>query len=313
MAALKRASIIGGGLAGLACGITLRLQGWDVAVYERRRYPLKKVCGEFLSPLGWRRVQDLGAASCLSQAPVPLERARFYYSSTGSFSFNLRPGAWGLSREALDSALAERFRALGGDLHEAEAFPGAEGLVIDCSGRAMESGQAKWIGWKGYLDPGLADFEGITMLPLKGGYGGLSKVEDGRTSFCFVAKAPANVEQIMESHPLLASLASKIRFHASIAGFDFIRRPQALKAGDVSSVWPPLAGDGMSRALGGGMELAQALSEGRSARVPSDAVQFALSKSMHSLMLSNYGKSLFGPLLKLAPWVAEQAYQWTRG
>jgi len=111
----------------------------------------------------------------------------------------------------------------------------------------------------------------------------------------FVAKAPANVDALLRSHPLLEPWALKIRFHASIAGFDFVREPGALKIGDASAVWPPLVGDGMSRALGAGIELANALAEGRPAGLSADAMQFALSKAMHSLMLSKLRQAGFWP------------------
>jgi flavin-dependent dehydrogenase len=320
MEALKSAAVVGGGLAGLACGIRLKSLGWDVAVYEKRRYPLKKVCGEFLSPKGWERVLDLGAGKHLPLPPVSLSKARFYYGAKKYFDFTLRPAAYGISREALDSALAARFKELGGRLKEGEAFrsrsaeAGTE--VIDASGRPLSGTQARWIGWKGYLAPGELDIQGITMLPLEGGYCGLSPVEDGRCSVCFVAKAPANVDALLRSHPFLEPVAGRIRFHASIAGFDFVRSSQPLKIGDAAAVWPPLVGDGMSRALGAGLDLAQNLDAGRTLRRSSPQaldVEFTLSKAMHSLMLSSSGKRLLGPVLHLAPWLAARAYQWSRG
>jgi len=135
MAAL---TIVGGGLAGLACGIRLRELGRDATVYEKRRYPLKKVCGSSF-PLGlaegpgpWRRAP-------LPLQPVPLRQARFYYSKSSHFDFNLEPEALGISREALDSALAARFRELGGQLTEGEAFEGKD--AIDASGRPLSGGK----------------------------------------------------------------------------------------------------------------------------------------------------------------------------
>jgi hypothetical protein len=300
----------GGGLAGLACGICLRERGIPVVLHERRRYPLKKVCGEFLSPQGWERCQELGIGPFLTHAPVPLERARFFFDDLRYFDFSLRPGAWGLSREALDSALARRFQALGGELHEESVL---EAMDIDARGRPLQSGPKRWMGWKGYLDesarPKVFDSIGLVMLPLEGGYCGLSPIEDGRISVCFVAKAPAQPEQLLRSHPWLRDLASQVRPHAAIAGFDFGAEVAPHRIGDSRRVWPPLVGDGMSRALGAGM----ALGRGKAAGLWSEPLAHGAAKAAHEFMMQESWRRLWGPWLRLFPALPSAFYRFSRG
>jgi flavin-dependent dehydrogenase len=302
--------IAGGGLAGLACGIRLREKGQQVEVHERRHYPLKKVCGEFLSPRGWSRCLELGIEAYLPHPPVPLKRARFYYSREGFFDFKLEAPAWGISREALDTALAKRFEALGGILKQGSAI---QDMDLDARGRPIQSGKARWIGWKGYLDPSdappvLSELQ-MLMMPILGGYCGISPIEDGRISVCFVAKAPAILDDLFRSHPLLERLSPKIKAHASIAGFDFSSNPGAQRIGDARRVWPPLVGDGMSRALGAGMDAADASNRNG----VSESLQFALSKAAHSFMLFDLGRAILGPLLKVMPVIPETFYRFSRG
>jgi hypothetical protein len=308
----EKITIAGGGLAGLACGIRLRQLGIAVELHERRTYPLKKVCGEFLSPLGWRRCQELGADRHLAFPPRPLGMARFYDSDSSYVDFRLSPPAWGISREALDSALAGRFEELGGTLIQGHALEVAD---VDARGRPLALGgnAVRWLGWKGYMDPGdippgLEKVQ-MMMLPIRGGYCGLSPIEDGRTSVCLVARAPAIPDELLRSHPLLRDLAPRIRPHASIAGFDFVATAGSNRIGDSRRVWPPLVGDGMSRALGAGIRWA----EGHPGGGILEALQFRLSRAAHSLMLTRFSRSLAGPLMRVWPWIPEQFYRFSRG
>ncbi len=306
---MKRAVIAGGGLAGLACGIQLRQLGWEVQIHERRRYPLKKVCGEFLSDAGLRRCDALG----LRLNARPLRSARFYYSEDTWFDFDLRPGAWGIRREVLDSALADRFRALGGDLVEGSFYQ--ETATVVATGRPAS--EPAWLGWKGYgdaeTDLGGAD---LLMVPITGGYCGLARVDNGEISVCLVAKAPKQSIQpwrLLESHPLTRRMAGKLRPHASIAGFSFNESGKGTAIGDASRVWPPVVGDGMNRALAAGMREALRLDRGesRSGELGTRA-QFFLSKAAHSLMLSPLALSVAGPLFRRIPALPAAFYRMSR-
>jgi hypothetical protein len=53
-------TIVGGGLAGLTLGIGLRQRGVPITVWEARRYPRHRVCGEFISGGGQSSLARLG-------------------------------------------------------------------------------------------------------------------------------------------------------------------------------------------------------------------------------------------------------------
>lgn len=319
--------IAGGGPAGLACGIRLLELGWEVSLHERRTYPLRKVCGEFLSPAGWARLEALGVSPHLPAPPHPIVRARFEFSPGVAAEFPLRPHAKGLSRAAMDSALALRFRELGGDLQEGSTWTDASAtpstisvdsdqVFVDARGRPMDPGtENPWHGWKGYLDPhdipGGFDTGMLQMFPVAGGYCGMSAVEDGRLGVCFVSNREAAPRAILESHPLLARIAGKVQPHAAIAGFRFRTRKGPSRIGDRLRVWPPLVGDGMSRALAAGIREAEHLATSLP-RAGGKDWGFPLALALHAAMC-------FPRLRRAGGWVPCQrlvlaaAYRLTRG
>lgn len=317
----------GGGPAGLACGIRLRELGWEVVVHERKAYPLRKVCGEFLSPAGWARLERLGIPAHLAAKPHPLVRARFEFAPGVAAEFPLRPAAWGLTRSAMDSALARRFCELGGELREGSNWTDASTslstssvksgeVFVDARGRPLDPGnENSWHGWKGYLDPGdiPAEFDAglLVMLPVEGGYCGMSAVEDGRLGICFVSDRKAPPLAILASHPLLARIADKVRPHSAIAGFRFRTGKGRSWVGDRLRVWPPLVGDGMSRALAAGIQKAEFLALGHQ-RAEANDWGFPLALALHVAMCSPMLRRAGGwmPCRRL---LLSAAYRFTRG
>lgn len=311
--------IAGGGPAGLACGIRLLEHGWDVVVHERHKYPLRKVCGEFLSPAGLSRLQALGADRHLAVQPVEIRRASFEFAPGRLAEFVLQPAACGLSREAMDAALADRFRALGGDLREKSLWTesdNSEGAFVDATGRPPHSANGKvWHGWKGYLDrhdaPVDLEPDLLRMLPVAGGYCGMSAVEDGRIGVCFVSKQRSAPRQILDSHPFLSRIADKIRPHAAIADFRFRAFSGHTRIGDRQRVWPPLVGDGMSRALGAGIAEAERLVTG-SDRSRRWNLAFPAALFLHAAMCSE-GLRKVGGWLPFRGLLLAATYRMTRG
>jgi flavin-dependent dehydrogenase len=315
-------SIAGGGPAGLACGIRLLQRGRAVALHERGAYPLKKVCGGFLSPRAWALLVDLGADEHLPGPPRPLRRARFYADGRSSVSFDLSPHAWGLRRAVLDSALAARFRALGGRLMEnSEWKPEADGgaVVLDARGRGAGLPDGPWMGWKGSLPAGAAPAEmadaDLLMLPLDQGYAGLAWMDDASVCVSLIARRGRSLPELLQGHPVLAPLARHLRADAAISGFSLQSRAGASLLGDRHRVWPPLVGDGIYRALASGQAAASALTDGLSrspgVRDPS-GLQFALALGLHTGMLRPWTRRLGLACLRLSPSLATRMYQWTR-
>ena len=129
----RDAIIVGAGLAGSSLAAALAQRGWDVLLVERDRLPRHKVCGEFLSPEAQHSLARLGVLEAVAAlGPVPLHGAALWMPGGRCVEMALPAPAWGLSRHALDAALAAA-AGHGG----AEVWP--ETTVI---GAAREGGSA---------------------------------------------------------------------------------------------------------------------------------------------------------------------------
>ena len=114
------ALIIGGGPAGSAAAILLAKAGWRVTLVERKEFPRRKVCGEYLSATNWPLLESLGIAEAFADlaGPPVRETAIFVGDKIARAPLpRLRQsdGLWGraLAREHLDSLLLEQAVRLG--------------------------------------------------------------------------------------------------------------------------------------------------------------------------------------------------------
>ncbi len=217
--------IVGAGLAGSSAAAALAHAGKDVLLIEKEAFPRHKVCGEFLSPEAQQSLANLGVLEAVSaRQPVPLTGASLASGYSQLLPVNLPGAAWGISRFAMDAALAEAAVSYGcelwqkatvtsvqrnddtsmmvqgrrhGTLFSVEAW-----LVIIASGR---SGGAKlppkrvltradsWsqcVGVKAhYLNVDMPNRVELCMYP--GGYVGINPVEDGRVNVCLLVQTDA--------------------------------------------------------------------------------------------------------------------------
>lgn len=112
-------AIVGAGPAGASLAALLARHGLDVVVLERDRFPRDKLCGEFLSPEAQEALRTIGCRDDLAAlAPPALTHARFTTPSGFALAVPLPGAAWGLSRLALDAALAANARACGARVRE---------------------------------------------------------------------------------------------------------------------------------------------------------------------------------------------------
>ncbi len=65
------AIVIGGGPAGATAAALLARAGWAVVVVERKAFPRRKVCGEYLSATNWPLLERLGFADAFEAAAGP--------------------------------------------------------------------------------------------------------------------------------------------------------------------------------------------------------------------------------------------------
>lgn len=108
-------AIIGGGLAGLALSIQMAALGHSVVLVEKETYPFHKVCGEYISLESWNFLTSLGLP--LDSLHLPIIDTLFLTSAGGkSFTARLPQGGFGMSRYALDAALAQLAKQKGVEL-----------------------------------------------------------------------------------------------------------------------------------------------------------------------------------------------------
>lgn len=206
--------IVGGGLAGLTNALHLLRMGFDVLLVEKNSYPKHKVCGEYISNevlpyLDWLRIDPfiLGASKI----------TRFSCSAVNGREIHcsLSLGGFGISRYAMDNFLYEKatergclfwkdtvedilfiddeFRVLTKihGLIKARVVIGAYGKrgLIDLKlDRAFALNKSPWMAVKAHYK---GDFPNdlVALHNFKGGYCGVSKVENELMNVCYLVNA----------------------------------------------------------------------------------------------------------------------------
>jgi flavin-dependent dehydrogenase len=203
------ALIVGAGPAGSVAARLLAQAGWQVALVERKPFPRRKVCGEFISAATLPVLEACGVAEAFSAAAGPLVTRVGIYAGDVAL---IAPGekAWGraLGREHLDRLLRDAAVAAGAKLYQplelrclerdGDGFVGLLGeteikahTVIAACGSwnarglfalASASAPSDLFAFKAHfqssrLPPGL-----MSLLAFPGGYGGLVHTDGGRTS-----------------------------------------------------------------------------------------------------------------------------------
>jgi flavin-dependent dehydrogenase len=113
---------LGAGPAGATAALLLARAGWTVAVVEKRTFPRRKVCGEFVSATTMPLLHELGVArDFLALAGPEVRRVGLFAGARAPVATMPRAahpqGGWGwgraLGREHLDGLLLDAARAAG--------------------------------------------------------------------------------------------------------------------------------------------------------------------------------------------------------
>lgn len=260
---MREIIIAGGGLAGLSLGVALRRCGVPVIIREAASYPRHRVCGEFISGVAVEELEALGIADLFHSAPRH-RRTAWFDETQLLLQRDLPDAAYGLSRHALDMALAERFGSLGGILSTGERHTqDAEGVVW-ASGRMK--GNSPWMGLKAHFS-GLELSADLEVHLARTAYVGLTRVENGlvNVSGLFKRERPAiSGDQASPLHTAireagLHKLADRLQAAqmdaASLKGINHfalgwqVKRPGAVCIGDAAAMIPPFTGNGMTMAF----------------------------------------------------------------
>jgi flavin-dependent dehydrogenase len=213
-------AIIGAGPAGSALAAALARAGWQVALLEQRRLPAHKVCGEFLSPESQASLAALGLHDAVvALGPRPMHAARLVSPRGVTLDTPLPGEAWGVSRYALDAALAQAAHRAGADLRQGVTVTGvaadgghhqlavrdangpatlrARAVVVACGRHplaGLRAGAALGEGGRIGIKQHVVGADGAGRVELyffPGGYVGVGPVEGDRLNVCLLADRAA--------------------------------------------------------------------------------------------------------------------------
>jgi flavin-dependent dehydrogenase len=287
------AIVIGGGLAGLTAALHLLKRDCSVTVIEKDSYPHHKVCGEYLSAEVLPYLEWLGA-DVKELSPVSIRRLLFT-TATGRESYAQLPlGGMGISRFALDNFLYNKALALGCRfIHDAVGNVRFDGSAFDIHlvsgehlstalaigaygkrtlldqnlGRDFIQKKSPWLAVKAHYEGEFPD-DLVALHHFKGGYCGVSKVENGRINICYLADyasfkkfkhIDAYQKGVLYKNPHLEKLFVQSRMifdkPLTISQISFGEKDMVqdhmLMVGDAAGLIHPLSGNGMAMAVHG--------------------------------------------------------------
>lgn len=303
--------IIGGGLAGLVSAIHLSKSGLSVTLIEKNSYPKHKVCGEYISNEVLPYLQQLGSDPLTVGAK---KINRFLLSTTRgkTIETKLPLGGFGISRYTLDHFLLQnvlnnngivmqdtvsdvrfkddRFTVLtkAGTELSARIVIGAFGKRSNMDlkmNRPFVQKRSPFVAVKTHLQGEFPE-DMVALHNFKGGYCGVSQVENGNLNVCFMANYTSfqqykNIDtfkhDVLYKNPHLKNI-----FENSVPVFDepltisqisFSNKSSVdnhiLMCGDAAGMIHPLCGNGMAMAI-------------RSAKIASELVIGFFNKKINS-------------------------------
>lgn len=237
------AVVIGGGPAGAASARVLASAGLRVAAVEKAAFPRRKVCGEFISATTWPLLDDLGVAERLrSLAGPPVRRVGLFAADAvvdAPMPALAAAEAWGhaVPREHLDLALLESAAHAGAQLWQPWSavalrespeecrvtLADRDGATRELRARLVVAAHGSWergelptqrravrhhasdlLGFKAHFIGARLAAGLMPLVVFRGGYGGLVRSGDGRTSFSCCVRRDA-LRRCRAAHPGLAA------------------------------------------------------------------------------------------------------------
>jgi len=306
--------IAGGGPAGASAAIHLAMRGARVLLVEQKKFPRPKLCGEFISPECAIHFETLGVAEQMFAAGPSALTETVFYSRSGASAvvpsswFGSSGVALGLSRAEMDERLLRRAAGAGAHVIEnasvsnlavedgcvrgvtvkqgtietgycaktiVDATGRSRALTRHLTSRATNSKRPPMIAFKAHFENTGVEPGACEIYFYRGGYGGLSTIEQGLSNLCFIASARdvrargADADRVMQEVVCQNRRArltlEPARLHSnwlavSLEGFgryDVAPGKGLLAVGDAAAFIDPFTGSGMLMALESG-ELAAA-------------------------------------------------------
>ena len=313
--------IIGGGLAGLTSAIHLTKMGCKVIVIEKNSYPKHKVCGEYISNevlpyFAWLQIhiEEL--------KPTHITNLQFSSESGRTIETPLPLGGFGISRFTLDEflyqkALSQKCEIIEDQVNEVifkddffevhlnsgktltskvvlGGFGKRSNLDVKMKRNFIEK-KSPWLGVKSHYQ-GEFDEKVVGLHNFKGGYCGVSKVENNLLNICYLTnfksfKKYKNIEEFQEKvvsqNPYLKNILqnsiSVFEKPLTISQICFEKKKNIenhiLMMGDTAGLIHPLCGNGMAMAI-------------HSAKLASEqAIEFLTGKISRPEMEKNYSSN----------------------
>jgi flavin-dependent dehydrogenase len=282
--------IIGGGLAGLTAAIHLCQKNLKVTLIEKSSYPRHKVCGEYISNEILPYLKSLGA-DVSDLAPTRISNFEFTANTGQAAKTELPLGGFGISRYALDEFLFQKAAAVNctivnenvtgvsfsNDLFTVTAANqiltakivlgafGKRSSLDQVLNRKFFNKKSSWLAVKAHY-AGNLDNDLVALHNFKGGYCGVSKVENEVINICYLAdyatfKQYKNIEDYQQN-VLYKNKHLKSVFENSTLLFDkpltisqisFDKKQPVenhiIMIGDTAGLIHPLCGNGMAMAI----------------------------------------------------------------
>lgn len=283
--------IIGGGLAGLTSAIHLTKMGCKVIVIEKNSYPKQKVCGEYISNevlpyFKWLNfnIEEL--------KPTHIQTLQFSSESGRTIETKLPLGGFGISRYTLDHALYLKALFQNCEIVEDQVndviFKDDYFEVHLASGKILTSkvllggfgkrsnldlkmnrdflkNKSPWLAVKSHYEGEFAN-DVVGLHNFKGGYCGVSKVENNLLNICYLTnfksfKKFKNIDEFQEKvvaqNPhlknILKNATSVFEKPLTISQICFEKKKNVedhiLMMGDTAGLIHPLCGNGMAMAI----------------------------------------------------------------
>jgi menaquinone-9 beta-reductase len=314
-----KVAIVGGGLAGLTCGIQLLSAGVAVHIYEKSQIPILKVCGEYLS------LEVLPILESM-EINIPVQNHPFIdrltCSAGDSFLENqLELGGIGISRQLLDGECKKRFIESGGELYENTTVKSITDYtlqittspimltydrVINASGRLnpfsdTPKATETYVGYKRQVPAADWPSDRIHLEFFDYGYFGCSKIENERVCICWLIqqshlKRLRSIDKLEDSVHLkpgyLSTVFRQKGTSVAVSNFSFYAYPNILinAIGDAAGNIPPLVGNGMSLAITAGYQLAKSITEDRKISTHANNSRINAGIKLNSLSMSTLNR-----------------------
>ena len=283
--------VIGGGLAGLCNAIHLSKQGVRVLLIEKNEYPKHKVCGEYISNevLPYLKYLDINP---FDFGAVKIDKFELSTTTNKTISANLPLGGFGISRYKLDFVLSEKAKRNNvsilkdsvtnvnfiNDCFLIETKENKQFSAKICIGsfgkrslldvkmeRDFIQKKSPYLGVKIHAK-GVFPDDLVALHNFKGGYCGVSKVENNTINLCYITSFLSfqkhnNIEDFQKNVVFKNSFLKEIFNNStpvfekplSISQISFeIKKPvenHMIMCGDSAGMIHPLCGNGMSMAI----------------------------------------------------------------